>query len=304
MLLPGLHLAYNALFLNSYHKKRSFMSDEHSSLIKTPKQLAIVVVASFFVPIILIMMIVQIVTGNTRLETSDPRMSAEAIAQRLQPVGQVVVVDLNAPRAEKNGEQIFNAACIACHGSGALGAPKVGDKAGWGKRIAKGLDVMTKLAIKGIGQMPPRGGNAELTDIEIKRAVAYMANKSGASFKEPEIKVVAPAPAQTNVKIKTESVAVVAPQTNAAPAVAKNEPVNKGKSVYDAACVACHASGLAGAPKAGDKSAWAPRIKTGLAALYNSALKGKGTMPPKAGRTDLPDTDIKAAVDYLVTLAK
>jgi cytochrome c5 len=282
------------------------MSDEHSSLIKTPKQLIIVVVASFLVPIILITMIVHIVTSSSaHIDKNDPRMSNEAVAQRLQPVGQVVVIDPNAPRVEKTGEQVYNGVCMACHASGALGAPKVGDKAGWAKRIAKGLDGLTKTAIKGVGQMPARGGSPELSDTEVKRAIAYMANKSGASFKEPEVKAAAPAAKPQAVPQPTATPAVSpAPAPIAATNTNKVEPVNKGKAVFDATCAACHATGVAGAPKAGDKAAWAPRIKTGMATLYSSALKGKNAMPPKGGRMDLPDADIKAAVDYLVGLAK
>lgn len=77
-----------------------------------------------------------------------------------------------------------------------------------------------------------------------------------------------------------------------------------GKATYDKACMACHATGAAGAPKLGDKAAWAPRIKTGNAALYNSVLKGKGAMPPKGGQAAIPDADIKAAVDYMVNASK
>lgn len=77
-----------------------------------------------------------------------------------------------------------------------------------------------------------------------------------------------------------------------------------GKAVYNKACVACHAAGVAGAPKFGDKAAWAPRIKTGTPALYNSALKGKGTMPAKGGNPSLTDADVKAAVDFMVAAAK
>lgn len=76
-----------------------------------------------------------------------------------------------------------------------------------------------------------------------------------------------------------------------------------GKAVYDKTCVACHASGVANAPKFGDKAAWAPRIATGRDALIASVTKGKGAMPPKAG-ADLKDEDIQAAVDYLVSAAK
>ena len=77
-----------------------------------------------------------------------------------------------------------------------------------------------------------------------------------------------------------------------------------GKAVYEANCQACHAAGVAGAPKLGDKAAWAPRIGTGVAALQASAIKGKNAMPPKGGNLSLSDDDVKAAVDYLVSQAK
>lgn len=77
-----------------------------------------------------------------------------------------------------------------------------------------------------------------------------------------------------------------------------------GKAVYDKTCVACHATGVANAPKLGDKAAWAPRIATGRDALVAAVIKGKGAMPPKAGAAALGDDDIKAAVDYLVGAAK
>ena len=77
-----------------------------------------------------------------------------------------------------------------------------------------------------------------------------------------------------------------------------------GKKLYDSVCVACHAAGVAGAPKTGDKAAWQPRIAQGKAALYNSALHGKNAMPPKGGMASAPDADVKAAVDYLVSQAK
>jgi cytochrome c5 len=78
----------------------------------------------------------------------------------------------------------------------------------------------------------------------------------------------------------------------------------KGRSVYDATCQVCHAAGVAGAPKAGDKGAWAARLKTGMNALYQTSIKGKGAMPPKGGNTALSDADVRAAVDYMVGLVK
>jgi cytochrome c5 len=91
----------------------------------------------------------------------------------------------------------------------------------------------------------------------------------------------------------------------AAPAMAV--PKN-GQELFEAVCKTCHGTGLAGAPKAGDKAAWGPRIAEGKATLYIHALHGftgsSGTMPPKGGRTDLPDDLIKQGVDYMVSLAK
>ena len=76
-----------------------------------------------------------------------------------------------------------------------------------------------------------------------------------------------------------------------------------GKAVYEATCAACHGTGAAGAPKLGDKAAWAPRIATG-AALKSSALNGKGVMPAKGGNTALSEAEVAAAVDYMVAHSK
>jgi cytochrome c5 len=73
--------------------------------------------------------------------------------------------------------------------------------------------------------------------------------------------------------------------------------------LYSVSCIACHAAGVAGAPKFGDKAAWAPRIATGLDALTASVIKGKGAMPPK-GASAASDADLRAAVEYMVAAAK
>ncbi len=77
-----------------------------------------------------------------------------------------------------------------------------------------------------------------------------------------------------------------------------------GKATYDAVCAMCHAAGVANAPKFGDKAAWAPRAATGKDALLASVKAGKGAMPPKAGKADLKDDEIKAAVDFMLAAAK
>ena len=83
---------------------------------------------------------------------------------------------------------------------------------------------------------------------------------------------------------------------------------NKGKKIYDAACMVCHVAGVAGAPKLGDKANWAPRIAQGNDTLYSHSLKGfqgkAGMMPPKGGNMSLKDEDVKAAVDYMVSQSK
>jgi cytochrome c5 len=173
--------------------------EEHSSPIKTPKQLITVILLSFLVPIALIVMLSQLVTTGINAGKSNPALSDEAVAARLKPVGQVEVTDPNAPKVEKSGKEIVDAVCSACHATGALNAPKIGDKAAWAPHLGAGLEHLTQNAIKGVRQMPPRGGSPDLTDIEIARAVAYMANQSGANFKEPEAKA---APAQADAKGK------------------------------------------------------------------------------------------------------
>ncbi len=88
-----------------------------------------------------------------------------------------------------------------------------------------------------------------------------------------------------------------------APAAVPGQP-RSGETVYATVCKACHDMGLAGAPKTGDKAAWAPRIAQGLTALLSSVRNGKGAMPPKGGGADLSDDELKAAVDYLVAKSK
>jgi cytochrome c5 len=88
-----------------------------------------------------------------------------------------------------------------------------------------------------------------------------------------------------------------------APAAVPGQP-RDGATIYATVCKACHEMGVAGAPKTGDKAAWAPRIAQGKAALYASATNGKNAMPPKGGAADLSENELKAAVDYLVGQVK
>ncbi|HEX2604241.1 MAG TPA: c-type cytochrome [Oxalicibacterium sp.] len=170
------------------------MSDAHhqQSGIKTPKQLILAVIAGFLVPIICIVLLVEYVT-NERREGAGSDTSPQAVAERLQPVADVgfTLKDVNAPKVYKSGDEVYKSTCAACHASGAAGAPKFGDAGDWKARIAQGYDTLAKHALHGLRAMPPKGGNADLDDVEVERAVVLMANAAGAKFAEPA----APAPA-------------------------------------------------------------------------------------------------------------
>ena len=166
------------------------MSDAHSEHqvhegpIKTPKQLIITIVASFVIPVVVIIMLTNFVAFGTKSGAGSDGMSAQAVAKRIAPVGTIEVKDVNDPSAMKSGEQVYQAQCAACHATGALNAPKFGDAAGWGPRLKSGFDALMTAALKGKGSMPPQGGG-EHSDFEIARAVVYMANHGGGSLKEP-----------------------------------------------------------------------------------------------------------------------
>jgi cytochrome c5 len=166
------------------------MSDAHSEHqvhegpIKTPKQLIVTIVASFVIPVIVIIMLTNFVAFGTKSGEGSDGMSAQAIAKRIEPVGKIEIKDVSDPSAMKTGEQVYQAQCAACHATGALNAPKFGDAAAWGPRLQSGFEALVTAALKGKGSMPPQGGG-EHSDFEIARAVVYMANHGGASFKEP-----------------------------------------------------------------------------------------------------------------------
>jgi cytochrome c5 len=197
------------------------MSDahhEHQSAIRTPKQLAAAVIAFFLVTIFGIILLVQFVTQQKLTGAGSDAMSAEAIATRLKPVADegFTFKDVNAPKVLQTAEAVYTSTCQACHGAGIAGAPKTGDSGAWAARIAQGYDTVVKHAIEGLRAMPAKGGNPDLDNVEVARAVVFMANQSGAKFKEPE----APAAATAQP---------AAPATNAPAANAPAEPAQPPK---------------------------------------------------------------------------
>ena len=158
---------------------------EHSSFIKTPQQLVVVVLLAFVVPIFGIVMLVQLVVNRPHI---DPQaLKPEAVAARIQPAGKVEFGEPPAAPGARAGEEIVKAVCIACHGKpGIPNAPHMGDNAAWAKLAKDGLPKLVAEAIKGTPKgMPPKGGATDLTDAEIARAIVYMVNQSGGAMKEP-----------------------------------------------------------------------------------------------------------------------
>ena len=277
--------------------------EAHTGPIKTPQQLLAAVFFSFVIPIFAIIGLVYYVTSANKQSAGAVDVE-KAVAQRIQKVGTVEIRDANRPL--KSGEEVYKAQCVACHAAGAAGAPKFGDAAAWAPRLQSGFAALWNSALKGKGAMGAQGGG-DFEDVEVGRAVVYMTAAAGGKFAEPAAPAAAaPAPAAEAAAGPPASVvAALAAANKPAPAAAGNAhaAAGTGEALYKQACVACHAAGVANAPKFGDKAAWAPRIKTGLDALTASAIKGKGAMPPKGGTT-AADADIRSAVEYMVNAAK
>jgi cytochrome c5 len=170
--------------------------------------------------------------------------------------------------AERSGKEVVDSLCISCHGTGANGAPRIGDQKAWSARAARGLTGLSQSALKGIRQMPAHGGNPALTDTEIERAITYMVNQSGGHWTEPVSRI-------------------------------SKAPERTGEEIVQAQCVKCHGTGVNGAPKIGDREAWTPRVKQGLDVVVRSAVHGHGAMPPRGGMADLTDTEIRSAIIYM-----
>ena len=281
------------------------MSEEHENFIKTPKQLIIVVALSFVVPVVLILMLSQLMTSDKNMKANE---SPTSVAERLKPIGELAIA---GPKVLLTGDKVYESLCQTCHAAGLAGAPKFGDAGAWSKVIAQGQATAVSHAITGIRAMPAKGGNPELTDEEVAGAVVHMANNAGAKWTAPELKMPAAGSAQAAASAAPATAAPVV-ALPAMPAMAAAMPASAkgaaaaggGKAVYDATCMVCHAGGVAGSPKLGDKAAWAPRIQTGMETLYASAIKGKNAMPPKGGNTSLTDADVKSAVDFMVSQSK
>jgi cytochrome c5 len=195
-----------------------------------------------------------------------------AIGGTLAAVACTVSAAAAAQDKERSGKDVVDSLCISCHGTGAGGAPKIGDTKAWAKRASQGLTGLTRSALDGIRQMPPHGGNPNLTDNEIERAITYMVNQSGGHWTEPISRTSRP--------------------------VARN-----GEQIVQERCAKCHRTGEGGAPRIGDRAAWIPRVKQGLDIVVSSAIKGHGGMPARGGQADLTDAELRSAIVYMMNPA-
>jgi cytochrome c5 len=169
----------------------------------------------------------------------------------------------------RSGKQVVESTCVKCHGSGAQGAPKIGDRQAWKKRSAQGISSLTQNALKGIRNMPSHGGNPGLSDLELARGVAYMVNQSGGKWTEPK----------SAADLKGE---------------------RSGAQVVKAQCAKCHQDGKGGAPRIGDREAWSKRLSQGVDHATRSAISGHGGMPPRGDKADLTDGEVRAAILYML----
>lgn len=256
--------------------------------------------------------------GTASAQSTD--MSSEAIAERIAPVGELCLVGEEcggaAPAAAagggggggQSGEEIYASVCMACHDTGAAGAPKRGDAAAWGPRMEKGMATLYDHAINGFMAMPAKGGNPSLSDQDVKNAVNYLTEPvrgDDVAIDTGSDAGAAPAEDATAQAGDETAAAADAAAADAAPAedgtgAAATGGDIDGAAIYAQVCTACHDTGAAGAPKRGDAAAWGPRLEKGVEALYASAINGIGVMPPKGGNPGLTDAEVKAAVDHLI----
>jgi cytochrome c5 len=281
---------------------------------------------------VIMFVVARLISGGDS-DMSDP-LVAGAVEDRIKPVmtfEELNTHDPSAPEQEaRSGEAVYALACQACHAAGVLGAPKTGDDAAWRSRLdAKGFDELVHNAVHGINAMPARGGNPSLTDTEIARAIDYMLTQSGvespyqegskamAAKSEPagaapakaaetapassaEPAEASPAQAETSEDAVT---ATPAPTERPATLAESVDPqrLARGENVYKLRCAACHAQGVAGAPKLGAQAAWQGRLPQGIDGLVSSVINGKGAMPPRGGAMNYSNDDLRAAVQYMVS---
>lgn len=195
----------------------------------------------------------------------------------------------------KDGAEVYRNVCASCHGPSPVEAPKYGDRAAWAPLIAEGQHVITAHGWVGIREMPPRGGNPDLRLEEFGRAVAYMARAAGANWKDPDHDP------ELMARIRSEErdriAALRAKLREAA------DSGRKGETVYQTICIHCHESGVAGAPRFGNREDWSPLIAEGQHIVTAHGWVGVRAMPARGGHDDLSLEEFARAVAYMANAA-
>ena len=140
---------------------------DHDFPATSGSQVVLAILGALIAPTLVIVLIAKLFMGIEASHIDDPDTTAAdaKIEERIKPVAVVEVAAVEAgPHVDKSGDEVVTAVCAACHSVGALGSPKIGDKAAWAPRIAQGYETLIKHAIEGIRSMPARGGNPALTD--------------------------------------------------------------------------------------------------------------------------------------------
>lgn len=260
---------------------------------------------------VLVSNLLSTVENNTIKGADDTSMYEAAANDNLAPLGTVIAVDKSVAPKARSGEEVYQAVCASCHGSGVLEAPKL-EKAAWSDRVAKGLKGLMDSAINGLNQMPARGGDPSLSDEELTSAVHYMTQKSGfdlsadsGSGESAQQEQTAQESAEADTTQAQQATATTEEPAPAAPSAptqsaAPSHAGIDGMKVYRGICFSCHDTGVANSPKPGDKAVWAERLSAGIDVMYDSVINGKGGMPPRGGNPTLSDDELKAAVDWMI----
>src|SRR5690625_3712599 len=341
-------------------------NDTQTGEVKHPLRVFLTAIFAFLIPIGALILVLEYATGDMRRGSTERKLTHEAVVERIQPVARVA---FEAPEDDgelelKTGEEVYNSTCATCHAEGVSDAPKYGDADAWAPYIDEGYDEMLEVALNGRGAMPAKGGNNSLDDLEVERAMVYMANAAGADFDEPDVEGDAADDDQADAADEQDDAAAADEgdeatdngddaadedqadaadeQDDAAAAdegdeaadngddaadgdqadaaengddadasadtaaadgdefAATDEQLEIGQKLYDSNCFACHAAGVAGAPKVGDADAWAPYTDTGLETMLEVAIKGTGAMPPRGGST-ASDEELEAAILYMLS---
>jgi cytochrome c5 len=264
---------------------------------------------------------------TTGIAVAQDEAAREAIAERLKPVGQLCLQGedcgttvaaasggASSGGGDIDGAGIYNSVCMACHETGAAGAPVRGDEEAWSARVEQGFATLLDHSINGFNAMPAKGGNPNLSDAEVEAATAYLVEpvmevpEAAAEEEAPAEDVAASDDAASDEDMAAgdeaateEATEETAQMAEAGAGASGSDSGLDGEALYGSSgCAACHASGAAGAPIVGDADAWASRLEKGAEALYASAINGIGAMPPKGGNMGLSDEEVQAIVDHMV----